>query len=136
MQFTEVFNNSSSVIVYKENDSHEFYKGEEVYDEILNEWNELVCDALPMPAFGVSLDQLTREEMKTGNWVEFVFDGRCEFNEMPFERLLVKVEEGSCGFNIVRYLSDEGYSGRCFYLQLNGKNMAQFASFIGNISLK
>ena len=136
MQFTEIFNSSSSVILYRDGLSHEFYKGEEEYGRIISGWNELICRAVPMPAYGVSIDKLTREEMKKGEWVEFIFDGRCEINEMPFEKLLVKVEENYCGFNIIRYNSEGGYFGRCYYLQLeDGKNMSRFASAIGDISL-
>ena len=133
MQFTQIFDNSVSVMVYRDGSSHEFYKGEEGYAKILNGWNELVCDAYDMPAFGVSLDKLTRQEMKSGNWVEFVYDGRCEFNEMPYEKLLVKVEDDYGGFNIIRYLSEGGYCGRCFYLQLNDKTMSQFNNVLKDI---
>ena len=135
MQFTQIFSNSSSVIIYKDSLSHEFFKGEEEYVRILNGWNEMVFDAVEMPAFGVSLDSLTREQMKEGEWIEFVFDGVCEFNEMPFEKLLVKVEDSYSGFNIVRYMTDGGYHGRCFYLQLNGKDMSEFSMLIKNIKI-
>ena len=110
-------------------------KGEE-FEKILSAWGETLKEGRQMPAFGVSIDRLTREEMKKGEWVEFIFDGRCEINEMPFEKLLVKVEENYCGFNIIRYNSEGGYFGRCYYLQLkDGKNMSRFASAIGDISL-
>lgn len=133
MQFVNIFSNSSSIIIYNDGTAVQFYKGGEEYTRILNEWNELVADAYEMPAFGVSLDSLTRKDMKYGEWLEFVFDGKCEYNEMPFEKLLVKVEESYAGFNIVRYMSDVGYSGRCYHLQLNGKNMAELSKTIQNI---
>ena len=135
MIFAEIFDNSSSIILYSEGASHKFHRGEEEYSRILQSWDELICDAIPMPAYGVSIDKLTREEMKSGKWVEFVFDGRCEFNEMPFEKLLVKVEDEYCGFNLIRYLPEDGYFGRCFYMQLDDKNMSKFSSVISKIQL-
>ncbi len=135
MQLQQVFNNCSSLIVYKDNSSHEFFKGEEQYVLIMNTWNEIVCDAYEMPAYGVSIDSLTREEMKSGQWLEFVFDGKCQYNEMPFEKLLVKVEEEYSGFNVIRYLSEGGYFGRCFYMQLNDKNMSSISNEIKNIQI-
>ncbi len=113
MQFLQVFENSTSVIVYRDSVPREFYKGGEEFSEIIAAWCEMTEGALDMPAYGVSIDKLTRNEMQHGDWVEFMFDGQCEFNEMPFEKLLIKVEEGNCGFNVIRY-SCGGYSGRVF----------------------
>ena len=42
---------------------------------------------------------------------------------MPFEKLLVQVGKEYYGFNLIRYTSERGYDGRCFYLDLVGKNM-------------
>lgn len=133
MLLADVFDESVCVIVYNDNNISQYDRGTEKYDYILGEWSGLIADGYEMPAYGVSLDELTRKDMKCGLWVEFVFDGRCEYNEMPFEKLLVKVEEEYMGFNVVRYMSDVGYSGRCFYIQLNGKNMADFYNILQDI---
>lgn len=135
MFLVDIIDTCSSVIIYRDAVSHQFYNGEENYSTIINSWHDMTSDALEMPAYCVSIDNLTREQMAEGNWVEFIFDGVCEFNSMSFEKLLVKVEDNYCGFNLIRYNSDDGYSGRCFYLQLNGGNMSNFNIVLKNIAI-
>ena len=64
-----------------------------------------------MPAVGVSIDNLTREEMKSGSWIELEFDQCYIFNEMPFDALLIKVEKDNYGFNLIRRHNGK-YEGR------------------------
>lgn len=136
MQFIQVFDNSSSLILYREGSSCEFFKGEDAFVSIMDAWQRMTEDALPMPAYAVSIDKLTRADITAGEWVEFVFEGVCVYNEMPFERLLVKASKDYCGFNIIRYTSSTGYEGRCFYLQLNEKTMEDFCSEISRVQFK
>ena len=100
--------------------------GGQRFNEICAAWNNMIFGAHQMPAFGVSLDRETTKEMKSGVWAEFVFDKQLSADGMPFEKLLVNAQREWSGFNIIRYTSEFGYDGRCFYYDLVNKNMSLF----------
>lgn len=129
----EVFDCADSINVYNGGAKTAYSSGGKEYSKILACWNDMINGAHDMPAFGVSLDRYTKEEMKKGLWVEFDFKKVLECNGMPFEKLLVSVEKGAQGFNLIRYNSDVGYDGRCFYLDLIGKNMGNFYDLLLNL---
>lgn len=133
MEIFEVFDEAEIINVYNDGIKTAYSSGEEEYKKILVSWNEMIDGAHDMPAYGVSLDNLTRKEMKSGLWVEFDFGKVLACNEMPFEKLLVKVEKDYYGFNLIRYNTNYGYDGRCFYLDLNGKNMGNFYDLLLNL---
>ena len=129
-EICEVFDSAEAVNVYYNGVKTVYSAGSEEYNKILAIWNKMIDGAHDMPAFGVSLDRYTKEEMKKGLWVEFGFGKVLECNGMPFEKLLVSVEKDSQGFNLIRYNTNCGYDGRCFYLDLVGKNMGNFYDFL------
>ena len=86
-----------------------------------------------MPALGVSLDSLTKEEMRSGLWAEFLYDRVEEHRGMPFDSLLIKVNAGDCGYNAVRGVGGK-YDGRVFYYSLaKGKTMRGFAETLSGL---
>lgn len=106
---------------------------ESQFDKVDSLFQEAISDALEMPAFGVSLDKLTKEEMKKGFWLEFKFDETCCSSDMPFDSLLIKIEKSSFGVNLIRG-NDGVYEGRCFYLDLNGNNFDKLYDFLAAIT--
>ena len=132
-EINEAFDYAEIINVYNGGVKTAYSSGGEEYNKILACWNEMINGAHDMPAFGVSLDSYTKAEMKKGLWVEFEFGKVLECNGMPFEKLLVAVEKGSQGFNLIRYNSDCGYDGRCFYLDLFGKNMDNLYDLLLNL---
>lgn len=134
MKLKAVFNYCNSIILYNDGQKKEFFKGDEEYSTILAEWKNLLSNSLEMPAFGVSLDRLTREDMKTGTWIEFIYAKKWEYADLPFEKLLINADERFAGVNVIRYEKERGYSGRCFYIDLtNGKTLKIISDFIKNI---
>ena len=125
-EINEAFDCAEIINIYRGGTKTAYSYGSKEYNKILSCWNKMIDCAHDMPAFGVSLDQYTKEEMKKGLWVEFYFGKVLECNGMPFERLLISVEKDSQGFNLLRYNSKCGYDGRCFYLDLVDKNMGNF----------
>ena len=85
--------------------------------KVLGLMEDCLDGAIDMPALGVSLDNETRRELKKGVWLEFSFKDKQIFNELQFEKLLLKLEPNAGGINIIRY-NDGLYEGRCFYLNL------------------
>ena len=132
-EITEVFDYSEIINVYNDGAKTVYSSGDKEYNRILACWNDMTNGAHDMPAFGVSLDSYTKKEMKKGLWVEFDFGKTLECNGMPFEKLLVSVEKDSQGFNLIRYNLNCGYDGRCFYLDLVGKNMGNFYDLLLNL---
>ena len=122
-EISEVFDSAKQINLYNEGKKTSYSSVDGNYEVILECWNNTINGALEMPAYGVSLNNLTVQEMQKNLWLEFDFGKRLEHNEMPFEKLLVHVDKGYYGFNLIRYNSAVGYDGRCFYLDLNGKNM-------------
>ena len=83
-----------------------------------------------MPGYGVSIDRLTREEMKKGMWLRLVYDKKQTRNEMPFDSLLIRVKGEYCGYDLIRE-ADSKYQGRVFYFNLKeGKNMQELFSLM------
>lgn len=103
------------------------------FTEIMTSWSNLVSEALPLPAYGVSLNNETVNAIQSGLWVEFIYSDVYECYGLPFERLLIKVEICYQGFNLIRYTSRYGYDGRCFYLNLKSGDMSDFYNILLNI---
>ena len=117
---------AKGVTVYTDGET-KFYKvGEDKFNAVCTEWNNMIFGAHEMPAYGVSLHHETVKAMQSGVWAEFDFDKELESGGMPYEKLLVNVQPEWTGFNIIRYTAKHGYAGRCFYYDLVNKNMSAF----------
>ena len=114
-----------SIVIYNNNAVTNINAEDETYAKITEAILTICKDAREMPAFGVSLDSETREAIKTGLWIELVYSTTQEYNEMPFDSLLIQVEKDYTGFNIIRKQNNK-YEGRCFYLSLNGDMTALY----------
>ena len=133
MNLSNIVESAESINVYNDGNIISFTEKEKTFDVLVEGWQDLLDNSHEMPAFGVSLNRHTTEEMKKGLWIEFVFEKQIFYNEMPFEKLLVKVEELWQGFNIIRYNASSGYDGRCYYVDLVGKNMSVFYDILINL---
>lgn len=132
---TDCFKNATSINYVTQGETHEFQKGDDKFEMILSAFEKTIEGGRPMPAFAVSIDKLTREELKSGNWIEFEFDNKTlECNNMPFEALLIKVQSEYHGFNIIRKFNGK-YEGRCFYFNLNG-DMSQLFDTLKSLPIK
>ena len=121
-ELNDLLKDAASISVYTEGSKAEYPRGSARYDALADAWKKMTEKAVRMPAFGVSIDKLTREELKKGTWMEFCFDKEQACAGMPFERLLLKVCPDYMGFNAVRCVQGK-YEGRCFYVDLRGGNM-------------
>ena len=130
----QIFGYAESINVYNDGKSVTYGAGDRQYKEIMRCWNAMIEGAHQMPAFGVSLNGMTTEAMKKNLWMEFDFGKVYECGGMPFEKLLVQVEKNFSGFNLVRYMREAGYEGRCFYLDLVNKNMTDLFNLLQNIT--
>lgn len=126
IELCEAYDYAESVNIYNEGQIITYYMGDVPFDDILSAWKLMIKPAHEMPAFGVSLNNQTKEAIKSGLWIEFVFNRILESNGMPYEKLLINIETGSSGFNLIRYLKPDGYCGRCFYYDLVGRTMSSF----------
>lgn len=125
-----VFDKSDSINVYTVGEVTSYKKGTKEYKGIIECWYEMIEDAYDMPAFGVSLHNETLEAMKNGRWIEFEFAEKLECNGLPFEKLLIQVENVYQGFNLIRYNPEKGYDGRCFYFNLVDKDMSKLSEYL------
>lgn len=114
---TESFDSAVCIYLYVDGEKTTFNKGDQKYEQILNSLKKITDGAYDMPAFGVSLDGETRKSINTGFWIELEFETTLECNGMLFESLLIEVNSGYGGFNLIRKTNGK-YDGRCFYLQL------------------
>ena len=127
------FTTAESLNVYNDGELTVIEKDDEKFDGIMVGWSRIVEGAHDMPAFGVSINNLTLKELNHGLWVEFVFGKKYESNGMPYEKLLINVQKDFYGFNLIRYTAESGYDGRCFYYDLVNKNMGDFYDLLLNI---
>ncbi len=131
---TYFFDKASEIVVTVKGESTTFQKGDEKYEAILSSVQNATKGAHEMPAFGVSIDKETRKEMQDGTWIEFIYETSNKHNEMPFESLLISVNADYSGFNLIRKVNGK-YEGRCFYLDLVGKDMTEISTTLQNLSL-
>lgn len=128
-ELTDAVQIAGRIIVIADGREHCFEKGDAAFRAIIKAWNEMTATAIRMPAFGVSIDELTRREMKQGLWTEFRYEKETSCAGMAFDRLLVCVKEEFRGFNVVRHVQGK-YQGRCFYVDLSGGDMSGFAAAV------
>lgn len=129
----KAFNKAESINVYNDGEVTNYALKQKQFEEILVSWESMIDGAHQMPAYGVSLNKETIAALKTGLWVEFVFADIYESAGMPFEKLLIQVEKSFMGFNLIRYTTEYGYDGRCFYYDLVNKNMDDFYNILINL---
>ena len=117
--------------VYNSGEMRKFSKEDSGFGAVMVAFYEMMDGHHEMPAFGVSIDKEVRVSMAEGVWIEFVFDSTYIHNDMPFERLLINVQEDFSGFNVVRFNNGK-YEGRCFYVDLVDKKMNNLYRAIQN----
>lgn len=130
---TSYFDLSSSIVVSLNNVETTLNRGDDKFEAILSALNDIVDGAHEMPAFAVSIDDMTREDKKSGIWIELEFEKTMSYNEMPFDALLIKVEKDYQAFNLIRRTNGK-YQGRCFHLSLT-KTMEGLYNKINSLSL-
>ena len=133
VQLNETFCKCKKVNVYKDGDVSAYFKGDSVCDNIIEVFSCIIDGAHEMPAYGVSLNNETLTELSNVIWLDFIFDKLYESNGLTFEKLLISVQKNFYGFNIIRYNSDFGYDGRCFYYDLAGRNMDDLYNLLINL---
>lgn len=82
----------------------------------------------PMPAIGVSLHDDTMKATEKGIWLRFAFDGVQEVSGMTFDQLLMRIDKGMYGMNVIRGNACR-YDGRCYYIDLD-KSMDKVYDFL------
>lgn len=126
---------AESICLYFDGESACYANDTAEYADLMQAWEEMTAHAVQMPAFGVSIDRLTKEEMRSGLWVEFAFPCGHTCAGMPFEALLFKAEAGYKGFNLIRKNGGK-YEGRCYYLDLREGDMSGFCGVAGALRKK
>lgn len=130
MELQDYLSKVEKIIVFKNSNKHTFLISDNEYSLLMTELKYLFQDAREMPALGVSLDDMTRTEMKAGNWIELIFNETLSHNGMFFDGWLINVVSDFTGFNIIRK-NNNLYDGRCFYVDLmNNKTMQGLDSII------
>lgn len=120
MKIEQFFGEVEKIGIYNNGAYVRLLPSQKSFELVIKGFVNLLADAREMPAFSVSLDKDTRQAMCEGLWVEFDFGKRIVYADMPFEKLLMQVESSHSGFNLIRYNSDNGYAGRCYYFDING----------------
>lgn len=132
MEIKDYIKSCSQIKIYNDGKCATIDKTNGGYEAIIVAWDKMTEKAIEMPAFGVSINNYTIEQLKSGLWVEFVFEKETNYCEMPFLKLLVNIVSDYKGFNIIRYTKEDGYFGRCYYLQLAG-DMSTIDKIVRNI---
>lgn len=123
------FNDSYQIELIKDNKSYYFQKDNDIYYKILSKFNEMIVGSHQMPSLGVSLDYETRKAKEKGIWLEFSFDNVGYNSDMPFEALLIEVNKGYYGFNVIRKHNGK-YEGRTYYITLIDTNMNKLYEYL------
>ena len=114
-----------SIEIFKNGKTKKFQLKEQAFDSTLSAIISKFEGALIQPAFGVSLDNETREELKRGEWIKLNFNSTLTLNELPFEALLFRLENECYGLNLIREHQGK-LNGRCIYLSFdNAINLSE-----------
>ena len=89
-----------------------------LFQNIYNNVENLIQNSRLEPAFGVSLHNQTLDEIENNEFLKIKFNKQLIINDLPFECLLIKLDEECYGTNIIRE-NNSNYFGRCFYLFFN-----------------
>ena len=81
----ESFNSAYKINVIIDNEKTVYNKNDEKFNVILQKLINITNNSHDMPAFGVSLDELTKEGIKTGLWLELEFE---EIKDMSPEKFI------------------------------------------------
>lgn len=123
------FEQKSDIIIYK--DSQIIELNIEQKQEFEDLFNNAFENAKQMPAYAVCLNEMVKEEIKHGYWVKFIYSETQIKNEMPFDELLIHIEQDSSGVNILR--GNNGiFEGRCYYFDLEN-NLNDVYEFINQL---
>ncbi|MDE5721825.1 MAG: hypothetical protein K2I30_03690 [Clostridia bacterium] len=133
IELEKAFEKAENINVYNDGEVITYSPHTDGYKSILKGWTAMIENAHLMPAFGVSLNNETVKAMKKGLWVEFDFNKLYESNGLPYEKLLIEVNSGYSGFNLIRYMQEYGYDGRCFYYDLVSKDMSSLYNLLINL---
>lgn len=136
IEVLSVMPQADRIVLYTDGTEKIFSRQDTEFLDIVEAWETITQGAHQMPAFGVSIDRLTREEMKSGNWLEFFFAEKYESNGLPFDSLLFVVRSEYKGINLVRRDEKRLYQGRCIYIDLNGRDMSALAAVLEKIVKK
>ncbi len=131
----DFFTNSNKITLFKDGENRVYDKDSIEFNELMSAFREMIRDSYEMPAFGVSLHDETVKAMQNGIWIKFDFPEQQAHNEMPFDALLVNIVADYEGFNLIRE-SENKYTGRCFYLNLDHQNMSDFYSVCEKIKFE
>lgn len=129
---TDYFNHTSAITIIKNGEKFSFLKGDDKFQSLLSSLIIVTKNSQDMPAFGVSLDNETKSKLLSGTWIELEFNETNFFNQMPFDALLIEVDETYQGINIIRK-NNGTYDGRCFYLNLKN-NMSELSITIKKLT--
>ena len=126
----EVFADSYQIDLLINNEKYEYDNNDQEYYKILVLFDEMLTGSRQDPALGVSLDNETRKAIKNGVWLEFNYDITRYNNDLPFDSLLIEVNQNYGGFNIIRKYNNK-YEGRCFYINLeNNSRMNKLYNYL------
>ena len=126
----EVFADSYQIDLLINNEKYEYDNNNQEYYKILVLFDEMLSGSREVPALGVSLDNETRKAIKNGVWLEFNYDITRYNNDLPFDSLLIEVNQNYGGFNIIRKYNNK-YEGRCFYINLeNNSKMNKLYNYL------
>ena len=89
-------------------------KNEQKFEKIYEKLKEIFEKSKIMPAFSVSLHDLTKEDMRTHAWIKLNFTSTQSVNELAFEALTFRLDD-CYGTNLIRQ-TDGKFQGRCIYL--------------------
>lgn len=103
-------------LIFSNNNKNCISKNNPKFNNIKSNITNLFENSILLPAIGVSIHNLTVEEMKVGNWLQINFSSEQNINGLPFHALLLKLEETG-GINLIRLYNGK-YDGRCLYLSL------------------
>lgn len=129
---TDYFHLSTSINLFVDGNKQTFVKGDDKYELLLSALLAVTKDALDMPAYAVAENNGTVAQKNKGTWIELDFLTTYEFNELPFDALLIEVNNTFSGFNLIRKQNGK-YDGRCFYLRLQG-NMQALSDVVKSFS--
>lgn len=113
----DTFDNISSIDIFNDGKCNTLDAKDEKFLFLIDKLKDTFSHGHLMPAFGVSIHNLTIKEMRQGDWIKLNFNKEQEKNGLPFSALLFRIDN-VYGMNLIREYEGR-FDGRCIYIDFD-----------------
>lgn len=122
------FVSSTSLLV----DGNEIVLTEEEQCGLEEQVHLMLQNAHTLPAYGVITHEMFQEQILQGRYISLKFDNVLELSGLPFDELMIKVDQDAQAFDLMRGMKGI-FQGRCVHIDLMGSDMKALSTYVDEL---